>query len=63
MNGHGSKMGRKADLAIACLLAEPTIEGAATKAGVAEGTLRRWLREPGFRALYRRRPVPTWSSA
>jgi hypothetical protein len=52
VNGHGAKFGRKADVAVACLLAEPTIEAAAQRAGVSEVTLRRWLREPGFRALY-----------
>ena len=51
----GERRGRRPrqEAAIAALLAEPTIEAAATKAGVGESTLRRWLAEPGFKAAYR----------
>jgi len=50
---HGGKRPRQGEAAISALLAEPTIAGAATKAGIAESTLRRWLAEPAFRAHYR----------
>jgi hypothetical protein len=54
MAGHGEKKGRKAELAIAALLAEPTVEAAAAKAGVSTHTLKNWLADPAFRAAYRR---------
>lgn len=44
---------RQYDLAIAFLLTEPTIAAAAEKAGVSEGTLIRWMKDPGFDAAYR----------
>jgi hypothetical protein len=49
----GSKRGRKQETVIAALLSEPTQAAAATKAGVSEATLQRWLRLPAFRAAYR----------
>ena len=49
----GSKRLRKEEAAIAALLAEPTIAGAAVKAGVSERTLVRWLQEPAFKTQYR----------
>jgi hypothetical protein len=52
MTGHGAKFARKAEQAIAALLARPSLEDAARVAGVAEKTLRRWIREPEFNALY-----------
>jgi hypothetical protein len=52
MTGHGAKFGRKMEAAIAALLARPSIEDAARVAGVAEKTLRRWMREPQFIAQY-----------
>ena len=39
MSGHGEKRSRKQDAAIVALLSEPTIAGAATRAGVSEPTL------------------------
>jgi hypothetical protein len=54
MAGHGEKKGRKAELAIAALLAEPTVEAAAARAGVSVHTLKNWLADPAFRAAYRR---------
>jgi hypothetical protein len=53
MSGHGEKLTRKQEQAIAALLSEPTLDEAAAKTGVAPATLRRWLKEPGFRAAYR----------
>lgn len=40
--------------AIACLLSEATIAGAASRAGVSEPTLRRWSKQPGFSYAYQR---------
>src|SRR5262245_50527811 len=54
MAGHGEKMSRKQEQAIAALLAEPTVERAAEKAGVAHRTLKGWLAQPGFKAAYRK---------
>jgi hypothetical protein len=52
MTGHGAKFGRKMEAAIAALVARPSIEDAARAAGVGEKTLRRWMREPEFKATY-----------
>jgi hypothetical protein len=54
MTGHGAKFGRKMESAIAALVTRPSIEDAARHAGVAEKTLRRWMREPDFNAQYLR---------
>lgn len=43
---------RKREQAVAFLLVESTIEGAAIRAGIAKRTLLRWLKEPSFQALY-----------
>src|SRR5262245_66632042 len=51
--GHGEKLTRWQDVAIACLLSEPSIKRAAKKAGLDESTLRGWLKLPGFAAAYR----------
>jgi DNA-binding MurR/RpiR family transcriptional regulator len=51
--GHGSKRAQREDAAIAALLSEPTIAEAATKAGISESTLLRWLQEPGFKGRCR----------
>lgn len=53
MIGHGEKLSRKQEAAIAALLSESTVAQAAGKAGVGEVTLWRWLKEPGFKAAYR----------
>jgi len=50
--GHGAKIGRKQEDAIAALLTEPTLVAAAGAAGIGEKTLRRWLHDPGFQAAY-----------
>src|ERR1700733_7000151 len=52
MTGHGAKFGRKMEAAIAALVVRPSIEDAARAAGVGEKTLRRWMREPEFKAKY-----------
>jgi hypothetical protein len=51
--GHGEKRTRKQEEAIAALLSEATIQAVATKAGISQSTLKRWLAEPGFREAYR----------
>jgi hypothetical protein len=53
MSGHGEKLTRKQDAAVAALLATPTLARAAEKAGVGESTLRRWLSLPAFQAEFR----------
>lgn len=53
VKGHGEKMTRKRDVAIAALLTMPTIATAAGRAGIAESTLLRWLRLPNFRESYK----------
>lgn len=53
MKGHGEKLSRKQEAAIAAPLACPTIGEAATQAGVGEVTLWRWLKRPQFQAGYR----------
>ncbi len=40
----------KQQRALACLLSEPTVEGAAKAAKVSKVTLYEWLKEPGFKA-------------
>jgi hypothetical protein len=47
------KLGRKQEAVIAALLTEPTHAAAATKAGISEATVQRWLRVPEFQAAYR----------
>src|SRR5262245_27635021 len=49
--GHDGQ--RRAELAMAALLVEPTQDAAAVRAGVSERTLRNWLRDPAFRAEFR----------
>jgi hypothetical protein len=53
MRGHGQKLTGKQEALIAALLTEPTHAAAASKAGVSEATLHRWLRLPEFQAAYR----------
>jgi hypothetical protein len=53
MKGHGQKLSRKQEALIAALLSEGTHAAAASKAGLSEATLYRWLRLPAFRAAYR----------
>jgi hypothetical protein len=52
MTGHGDKLSRKMEAAVAALLSEATLEGAAAKAEVGARTLRRWLKLPAFQSAY-----------
>jgi hypothetical protein len=53
MAGHGSKIGRKQEDAIAALLTQRNVEEAARAAGIGVRTLLRWLKLPEFQAAYR----------
>jgi hypothetical protein len=48
----GSKLNRR-EQAIAALLAEPTVERAAARAGISAATLKRWLAQPDFAGAFR----------
>jgi hypothetical protein len=52
MVGHGQKLGRKQEAAIAALLSQRTIEDAARIAGIGARTLFRWLELPEFGEAY-----------
>jgi hypothetical protein len=52
MVGHGEKYGRKKEQAIAALLSNRSVEQAAKAVGVGVTTLRRWMRNPEFKAEY-----------
>jgi transposase-like protein len=54
MAGHGEKLGRKQEEAIAALLTQRNIEEAARAAGVGTRTLIRWLKLPEFGKEYRK---------
>ncbi len=54
MNGHGGKLTRKQEQAIALLLEEPTQSVVAKRLGISERTLSRWLKRPDFRSAYDR---------
>jgi hypothetical protein len=53
MAGHGSKLGRKQEDAIAALLSQRNVDEAARVAGVGTRTLLRWTKIPEFEAAYR----------
>ena len=53
MAGHGEKLGRKQEEAIAALLSQRSIDDAARACGVGTRTLLRWLKLPEFNAAYR----------
>jgi hypothetical protein len=53
MSGHGEKLTRREEQAVAALLECPSVEAAAKQAGVSYSTLKRWLHDPSFAAAYR----------
>ncbi len=53
MIGHGEKLTRKQDDAIAALLSTSTIKDAAEACNIGVATLYRWLQLPEFAAAYR----------
>lgn len=53
MRGHGEKLTRKMEQALAALLVHPTIPEAAQAVGVAESTLWRWLQREDFQTRYK----------
>ena len=54
MAGHGAKLGRKQEDAIAALLSQRSIDDAARACGVGARTLIRWLKLPEFGGEYRK---------
>ena len=52
--GHGSKLNRKMEAAIAALLTHRSIDDAAKAAGIGTQTLLRWMKLPDFDAGYRK---------
>lgn len=52
--GHGEKLTRKMEQAIAALLSTQTIADAARVTGIGERTLMRWMKEPIFAEAYRK---------
>ena len=63
MAGHGSKVGRKQEEAIAALLSQRNVEEAARLAGVGVRTLYRWMKEPAFDTAYREAKRAAFSQA
>jgi hypothetical protein len=63
MAGHGAKLGRKQEDAIAALLSQRSIEDAARACGVGARTLIRWLKLPEFKAAYREARRATFSQS
>jgi phage terminase small subunit len=53
MIGHGEKLSRKQEQVITALVTCPSITEAAAQCGLAEVTLRRWLKQGPFQAAYR----------
>jgi DNA-binding transcriptional MerR regulator len=53
MGGHGEKLTRKQEQAVAALLAQRTLKAAAQAVGVNESTLRTWLQQGAFVTAYR----------
>ncbi len=51
--GHGERISRDQEAAIAALLTSRSIRKAAAKSGIAERTLREWLKLPDFLTAYR----------
>ena len=53
MTGHGEKLSRKQEQAITALVICASITEAAAQCGLADVTLRRWLKQDGFQTAYR----------
>jgi hypothetical protein len=53
MTGHGQKLSRNQERAIAALISSPSILGAAKNVGIGEKTLNRWLKLENFKTAYR----------
>ncbi len=53
MKGHGEKLSRKQEAAIAALLSHDTVKAAALACGVSEATLWRWMQLPEFQTRHR----------
>jgi len=53
VKGHGEKLTRKQEKAIAALLLKPTIADAAKEAGIGETTLWRWLQLEEFQNAFK----------
>jgi hypothetical protein len=53
MSGHGTKLGRKLEDAVAAMLTQRNVEEAARSVGVSTATLMRWQKLPEFQAAYR----------
>jgi len=53
MTALGENLTPKQGRAIAALLSETTVAGAAEKIGISEVTLHRWLKQPAFKAAFR----------
>jgi hypothetical protein len=51
--GHGAKLPRKKQEAVAALIESPSIPAAAKAIGIGETTLKRWLRLHEFQVVYR----------
>jgi hypothetical protein len=52
MAGHGTKLGRKQEEAIAALLSHRNVEEAANAVGIGVRSLLRWMKLPEFRTAY-----------
>ena len=63
MVGHGQKLGRKQEAAVAALLTHRNVDEAAQAAGVGATTLWRWLKLPEFQAEYRKARRDAFSQA
>jgi hypothetical protein len=52
MRGHGERLSRRQEQAIAALLFEPTLAAAAKRIDIGEATLWRWMQVPTFQAAF-----------
>ena len=53
MSGHGGKIKRKLEDAVAAMLTQRNVEEAARSVGISIATLMRWQKLPEFQVLYR----------